>query len=543
MEKINFGKVFLGIELGSTRIKSVLVGEDFAPLASGSYDWENRFEGGVWTYSLDDVEKGVRASYAALADDVFGRYGEKLRGVAGIGVSAMMHGYLAFDGGGNLLVPFRTWRNTTTGRAAAELTELFGFNIPLRWSIAHLYQAILDGEPHVPEVARITTLSGYVHTKLTGVDALGVGDASGMFPIDSGICGYDENMLDLFDEKLSGVVYAGESGAHIPWRVRDVLPDVLAAGEGAGALTPEGALWLDPSGALGPGAPACPPEGDAGTGMVATGAVAERTGNISAGTSVFAMVVLEKPLSKVYPEIDIVTTPSGRPVAMAHCNNCTSDIDAWARLFAEAATLLGAKPDKAALYEALYGQSLYGEGDCGGVLSYNYFAGEPTTGFDEGRPLLLRSPDARFSFANLSRSLLFSAIATLKIGMGILTDNENVRIDRLLGHGGFFKVKGAAQRLTASALGTPVSVMETAGEGGAWGIAVLAAYAASKAGAPQGGDAGKAETLEEYLDSKVFAGMERTEIRPDQKDAEGFAAYLERYKKNLAVERAAVENG
>ncbi|MDR1292543.1 MAG: ATPase [Clostridiales Family XIII bacterium] len=528
-------RTFLGIELGSTRVKSVLIGEDFAPIASGAHDWENRLENGIWTYSLDDVEKGVRASYAALADDVRRRYGEELRRVAGIGVSAMMHGYLAFDSAGGLLAPFRTWRNTTTGRAAAELTELFGFNIPLRWSIAHLYQAILDGEPHTPDIARITSLAGYVHEKLTGESAIGVGDASGMFPIDSETCGYDEAMLDKFNKTICQPVSSGQAaGSGIPWSIRDILPDVLTAGEGAGALTPEGARWIDPSGTLEPGAPACPPEGDGGTGMVATGAVAERTGNISAGTSVFSMIVLEEPLSKVYPEIDMITTPTGRPVAMVHCNNCTSDIDAWVRIFGEAAALLGAKTDKSALYETLYRQALSGEGDCGGLLTYNYFSGEPITGFDEGRPLLLRAPDAEFTFANLSRSLLFSSMATLKIGMDILMENENVRIDRLLGHGGLFKVKGVAQRLMASALGTPVSVMETAGEGGAWGIAVLAAYAASKKTG--------SETLEEYLESKVFANMEHTEAAPDNKDAEGFAAYLERYKNALAVERAAVEN-
>ncbi|MDR1043435.1 MAG: ATPase, partial [Clostridiales Family XIII bacterium] len=472
MEKIKSGRTFLGIELGSTRIKSVLIGEDFAPLASGAHDWENRLENGIWTYSLDDVEKGIRASYAALADDVRRLYGEELRSVAGIGVSAMMHGYLVFDRADELLAPFRTWRNTTTGRAAAELTELFGFNIPLRWNVAHLYQAILDGEPHVPDIARITTLAGYVHKKLTDAFVIGVGDASGMFPIDSQICDYDEEMLDKFDKKTGLSVSSGQAGySDIPWRIRDILPEVLTAGADAGALTPEGARWLDPSGTLEPGAPACPPEGDAGTGMVATGAVAERTGNVSAGTSVFAMIVLEEALSKVYPEIDMVTTPAGRPVAMVHCNNCTSDIDAWVRLFGESAALLGAKTDKSALYETLYGQALGGEDDCGGILTYNYISGEPITGFDEGRPLLLRSPDARFTFANLSRSLIFSSMATLKIGMDILTENENVRIDRLLGHGGLFKAKGVAQSLMASALGTSVSVMETAGEGGAWGIA------------------------------------------------------------------------
>ncbi|MDR2163685.1 MAG: ATPase [Clostridiales Family XIII bacterium] len=548
MKKIDFSKTYLGIELGSTRIKSVLIDGGFAALASGSYEWENRFEDGVWTYGLDDVEEGIRASFAALAKDVLRSYGEKLRSVGGVGISAMMHGYLVFDADGSLLAPFRTWRNTTTGRAAAELTELFGFNVPLRWSVAHLYQAILDDEPHVPEIARVTTLSSYVHRKLTGRDAVGVGDASGMFPVDSTAGTYDDIMMAKFDGLIADKGYS--------WRLRDILPEVLQAGAGAGALTPEGAIWLDPSGTLLPGAPACPPEGDAGTGMVATGAVAGRTGNISAGTSVFAMVVLEKPLSRYYTEIDMVTTPAGRPVAMVHCNNCTSDIDAWVRLFGEAAALLGANTDRPALYDALYRQALAGDSDCGGLLSYNYLSGEPITGFDEGLPLLLRVRDARFTFANLSRSLLFSAMATLRIGMDILTDNEDVLIDRLLGHGGLFKVKGVAQSLMSSALGIPVSVMETAGEGGAWGIAVLAAYSAQRAsgvatapGSPSPSPqtdastgAATVESLEEYLENRVFAGMERTEAEPDSRDAEGFAAYLERYKAGLAVERAAVGN-
>jgi sugar (pentulose or hexulose) kinase len=547
MNKINFEETFLGIELGSTRIKSVLVGDGFAVLASGVHDWENRFENGVWTYRMEDIERGVRASYADLARDARERYGEEPRHVAGLGVSAMMHGYLAFDGAGDLLTPFRTWRNTTTGRAAAELSELFGFNIPQRWSVAHLYQAILDEEPHAPDVARMTTLAGYVHEKLTGKNVLGVGDASGMFPIDSATADYDEAMLDKFDARV-----AGHPGfARVPWSLRDLLPEALPAGADAGALTPEGARWLDPSGALEPGAPVCPPEGDAGPGMVATGAVAERTGNVSAGTSVFAMVVLEKPLSRPYPEIDMVTTPAGRPVAMVHCSNCTSDIDAWVRLFGETSALLGANTDKAALYDTLYGRALHGDDDCGGLLSYNYFSGEPITGFDEGRPLLLRAPDARFTFDNLARSLLFSSMATLKIGMDILTENEDVRIDRLLGHGGLFKTKGVAQRLMASALGTSVSVMETAGEGGAWGVAVLAAYRASRAVVGDARDPAahtsaevraSGESLEEYLENGVFANMERTEAAPDERDAASFTAYLKRYRAGLAVERAAVEH-
>jgi sugar (pentulose or hexulose) kinase len=518
--RIDDGAAVLGIELGSTRIKAVLIGPGHEPVASGSHSWENSYEGGYWTYSLGEVEQGLRACYKDLANDVRSRYGTELKRVAALGVSAMMHGYLPFDADGNLLAPFRTWRNTNTGRAAAALTELFGFNIPHRWSIAHLYQAMLDGEPHVKDIAGITTLAGYVHRKLTGRNVLGVGDASGMFPIDSGACDYDTAMIEKFD---------GLTGAD----ALSLLPAVLTAGADAGVLTPEGALWLDPTGNLEPGAPACPPEGDAGTGMVATDSVAVRTGNISAGTSIFAMIVLEKPLSKLYPEIDMVTTPSGSPVAMVHCNNGTSDIDAWAGVFRGFAEAAGAEIPGDRLYEAVYGEALKGDADAGGLLLYNYLAGEPVTGTKEGRPLLVRAPDSRLSFRNLARAHLYSAVATLKLGMGIL-DAEDVAIDRIVGHGGFFKTAGAGQQVAADALGTPVSVLATAGEGGAWGIALLAAYRAAAL-------AGSTASLGDFLADEVFARMERSSKDPDPAGTRGFAAWLERYERGIAVEHAAAE--
>lgn len=519
------GKTFLGIELGSTRIKAVLIGSDHSPVASGSFSWENSLKDGVWTYSLDDVWRGLQASFSELADDVKKRYGIPLVTVGGIGISAMMHGYLVFDKDGKQLVPFRTWRNTMTEQAADALTKEFKFNIPQRWSIAHLYQALLNKESHIKDISLITTLAGYVHLKLTGKNVLGVGEASGMFPIDSNTRNYNSTMIERFDEITGGM--------GLGWKLGDILPCVLNAGEAAGVLTEEGAKLLDPSGQLKPGAPLCPPEGDAGTGMVATNSVAERTGNVSAGTSVFAMVVLEKELSKVYTEIDMVTTPTGKPVAMVHCNNCSSDIDAWVKLFGEASEALGNKVDTNTLYETLYRKAAEGEDDCGGLLSYNYFSGEPITGFEEGRPLLARMPDSRFSLSNLMRSLLFSALGTLKLGMDILTEKEHVRLDQLLGHGGFFKVEGVGQSLMAAALKAPVTVMESAGEGGAWGIALLAAYLVNK---------DSNETLEEYLDKKVFSSGSGKKIEPSEKDIKGFSEYMENYGRGLAVERAAVLN-
>lgn len=516
------GRTALGIELGSTRIKAVLIGPDYEPLASGSFDWENRLEDGIWTYRLEDVWKGVQESFSRLTEQVKQTYNTPLTKVGALGISAMMHGYLAFDKADQQLVPFRTWRNVTTGEAAGVLTDAFQFNIPQRWSIAHLYQAILSEESHVKDVAFITTLAGYVHWKLTGEKVLGVGDASGVFPIDSKTGDYSKPMQEIF-KKL-----AVEKG--FTQSLEDILPRVLSAGQPAGTLTAEGARLLDPTGTLAAGVPLCPPEGDAGTGMVATNSVAERTGNVSAGTSVFAMIVLEKALSKVYPEIDMVTTPSGKPTAMVHCNNCTSDLDAWVKLFAQAMEALGVKKSKAELYDTFYFKALEGEKDGGGLLSYNYYSGEPITNLEEGRPLFVRSPKSALTFPNFSRSLLFSTMATLRIGMDLLKQ-EQVRVTKLLGHGGLFKTKGVGQSLMAAAMDVPVAVMETAGEGGAWGIAILAAYVREKE---------KGETLEAFLSKKVFAKIESAEIAPKQEDKEGFETFMQRYKSGLEIERTAV---
>jgi sugar (pentulose or hexulose) kinase len=518
------GKTALGIELGSTRIKAVLIDANHAPLASGSFEWENQYENGVWTYSLEDVWKGLQESYRSLSKEVAEKYGVTLTTIGAIGFSAMMHGYLVFDKNDQLLVPFRTWRNTITGAAAEKLTDLFQFNIPQRWSIAHLYQAILNQESHVKDICFQTTLAGYVHWKLTGRKVLGVGDASGMFPIDSRINAFDQRMIGLFNDQLSA-----ES---IAWKLEDIVPAVLVAGESAGTITEAGALLLDPSGQLKAGIPLCPPEGDAGTGMVATNSVAIRTGNVSAGTSVFAMIVLENALSKLYTEIDMVTTPTGKPVAMVHANTCTSDLNAWVELFGEFAQALGVDVNQSTLFETLYQQGLKGDADAGGLLAYNYFAGEPVTAFEEGRPLFVRAAEGKFNLANFMRAHLFSALGTLKIGMDILFEQEKVKIDQLLGHGGFFKTKEVGQRMMAAAMNVPVSVMESAGEGGAWGIALLSAYMIFGA---------QDQTLEDYLSKKVFAGEAGFIIAPDAKDVEGFAKFMERYKRGLAIERAAVE--
>ena len=523
-DAIESGKTALGIEFGSTRIKAVLIGEDHTPIASGSYAWENQYENGIWTYSLDDVGSGLQASYRSLKDEVAESYGTTLRTLGAIGFSGMMHGYLAFDADGDLLVPFRTWRNTITGQASEALIELFQFNIPQRWSIAHLYQAILNGEPHVPDISHLTTLAGYVHWTLTGERVLGVGEASGMFPIDSSTDDYDERMIGLFDEWL-------EEDEAIPWKLRDILPDVLVAGEAAGALTEEGASLLDPAGDLQAGVPFCPPEGDAVGNGLGIYRLAERTGNVSAGTSVFAMVVLEESLSKVYPEIDIVTTPSGKPVAMVHSNNCTSDINAWVGLFQEFAEALGVELPQSALFELLFRKALEGDADGGNLLAYNYLSGEHITHFEEGRPLVVRTPESEFTLANFMRVHLFSSLGALKIGLDILFEQEDVALDRVLGHGGFFKTEEVGQRIMAVAVNVPVSVMETAGEGGAWGIALLAAYLLHKA---------EDQSLEAYLDDNVFAGETGTTIAPDPGDVEGFAVFMERYKRGLAIERAAV---
>ena len=521
---ISAGEAVFGLELGSTRIKAVLIGADGTPLASGSYDWENRLENNVWTYHLEDVWTGLQTAYRSLADAVEAQYGVKLTKLKALGFSAMMHGYLAFDKDDNLLVPFRTWRNTMTEQAANELTARFGFNIPQRWSIAHLHQAILNGEEHVKDIAFITTLAGYVHWKLTGEKVLGIGDASGMLPIDSDTNDFDAGMIEKFD-----AIHADKG---FGWKLSEILPTVRAAGEDAGVLTAEGAKLLDPTGALEAGVPVAPPEGDAGTGMAATNSVRVRTGNVSAGTSIFSMVVLEKPLSKVHVEIDMVTTPSGKPVAMAHCNNCTSDINAWAAVFKSFAEALCVSCTMPQALDAMFYGALEADPDCGGLVSYNYVSGEPMTGMEEGRPLFVRMPDSKFTFANFARTQLYSAMAALKIGMDILIDEEKVEVDTLLGHGGFFKAKGVGQKLMAGALRTPVSVMETAGEGGPWGMALLASYLVNRA---------EGETLEDYLDAKIFAGSEGVCIAPEETDMAGFEAFLNRYKAALPAERAAVD--
>jgi sugar (pentulose or hexulose) kinase len=522
-QAIKENKTSLGIELGSTRIKAVLIDTHYTPIATGSHDWENKLENGVWTYHLDDVWNGLQNCFRNLALDVKNQYGLPLSGVGAIGISAMMHGYLVFDKNGNQLVPFRTWRNTTTEKAASSLTEIFNFNIPQRWSIAHLYQALLNGEPHVKDIEYITTLAGYVHWKLTGKKALGIGDASGMFPVDNATCNYNPQMLKQFDALIASHNY--------DWKIADILPAVLNAGEDAGILTIEGAKLLDLSGCLRDGIPLCPPEGDAGTGMVATNSVAERTGNVSAGTSIFAMIVMEKELSKVYPEIDIVTTPTGKPVAMVHCNNCTSDIDAWIKLFSELLDMGGAKLDKTALYSMLYNKALEADNDCGGLFSCNYLSGETITGIEEGRPLFARLPDSKFTLSNFMRTLLFSSMATLKYGIDILAEKEKVRIDSLLAHGGLFKIKDVGQRFMSAVFNAPVSVMESAGEGGAWGIALLAAFMRRKN-----------ETLEKFLAEKVFAGKTGAKIAPNAKDVESFSKFMEHYTAGLKIERSAVEN-
>lgn len=521
--RIEAGETALGIEFGSTRIKAVLIDNTFNTLASGSHNWENRLDNGLWTYSLDDIWSGVRDCYAQLIAAVKEKYGITLESVGAIGVSAMMHGYMAFDDHDRLLVPFRTWRNTSTGEASEKLTELFGFNIPLRWSVAHLYQAILNGEEHVPQISFITTLAGYIHWQLTGEKVLGIGDASGMFPIDDATRQFDAPMLEAFGKLTADKGFF--------WKLADILPKVLPAGAGAGKLTAQGARLLDPSGTLNAGIPFCPPEGDAGTGMVATNSVRRRTGNVSAGTSIFAMAVLERPLKKAYPEIDMVTTPSGDPVAMVHCNNCTSDIDAWVKLLGEAAVLLGADFDTNALYGRLYQQALKGDADCGGLLNYNYVSGEPVTGLSKGRPLFMRRPDAAFHLANFMRAQLYSACASLKVGMDILMENEHTEIDTMTGHGGFFKVPGVGQRMMAAALGVPVSVMATAGEGGPWGMAILALYMKSGGG----------KTLADYLSGSVFLSAGGSTINPDPADTEGFGTFIQSYKSCVAVEKLAAE--
>ncbi|MBR1855568.1 MAG: FGGY-family carbohydrate kinase [Oribacterium sp.] len=518
------GRTALGIEFGSTRIKAVLVDYDGNVLAVGIHDWENSFIDNIWTYSLEEVHAGTRSCYTSLRKNVEEKYGITPTTYGAIGVSAMMHGYIALDKDGKQLAPFQTWRNTNTQKAADELTELFDFNIPLRWSSAHLYQRILDNEEHVKHIDTVSTLAAYIHLKLTGKHVIGIGDAAGMFPIDSDIHDYNRDMADKFDELIAKY--------HFDWKLRDVFPKVLVAGEEAGELTEEGAKFLDESGNLHSGIKLCPPEGDAGTGMVATNSVAPRTGNVSAGTSTFAMLVLEKSLSKLYREIDMVTTPSGFPVAMSHANNGTSDLNAWVGIFKEFAELYGIKADMGDLFGKLYTNSLKGDADCGGLLAYGYYSGENITMINEGRLAFLRTANSKFNLANLMRVNLYTSLGAVKLGMDILMKDEGCRIDRLLGHGGFFKTKGVGQRYLAASVNAPVTVMDTASEGGAWGIALLAAYMA---------DRKEGEKLEDYLEDRVFKNMAGETITPDPKDVEGYEIFTERYKKGLSIEKAAIE--
>ena len=522
---IESGKAILGIEFGSTRIKAVLIDTDNNPIAQGSFEWENQLVDGLWTYSIDTIWKGLQDCYADLRKNVKAEYDCEIKQLAAIGISAMMHGYMAFGKDENILVPFRTWRNTNTAKAAAELSELFHFNIPLRWSISHVYQAILNGEDHINKIDFLTTLAGYIHWQLTGKKVLGVGDASGMLPIDSNTNNYDAEMVVKFDKLIEP--------KNLGWKILDILPEVLNAGEDAGVLTEEGAKKLDPSGTLQAGTPLCPPEGDAGTGMVATNAVRQRTGNVSAGTSSFSMIVLEKALSQPYEVIDMVTTPDGSPVAMVHCNNCTSDLNAWVGLFKQYQELLGVPVDMNEVFGKLYNHALEGDADCGGLISYNYISGEPVTGLAEGRPMFVRSANDHFNLANFMRANLYASVAVLKIGNDVLFKDEKVQVDRITGHGGLFKTKGVGQRILAAAINSPISVMETAGEGGAWGIALLAGYLVNNE---------EKLSLADYLDKKVFAGNTGVEIAPTAEDVAGFDKYIETYKAGLAIEKAAVEN-
>ena len=522
---IESGKAVLGIEFGSTRIKAVLVDDANKPIASGSHEWENQLKDGIWTYSIDMIWEGLQHAYKEMTEDVEKQYGVKVEKLAALGFSAMMHGYMAFGADDEILVPFRTWRNAITEEASEKLTKLFNYNIPQRWSIAHLYQAILNGEDHVKDIKFQTTLAGYIHWKLTGRKVLGVGEASGMFPIDIATGKFNQTMVDAFNKEVEGKGY--------PWKLLDIFPEVLTAGENAGELTAEGAKLLDPTGTLQAGCPLCPPEGDAGTGMVATNSVARRTGNVSAGTSVFSMVVLEKELSKVYPELDLVTTPSGDLVAMVHCNNCTSDLNAWVNIFKEFAEAFGVDVDMNKLFGTLYNKAMEGDVNGGNLLAYNYISGENITGMEEGRPLFVRTPNSKFNLANFMRVNLYTALGALKIGMDRLLKEEGVQVDKLLGHGGLFKTKGVGQQILADAMNTPISVMETAGEGGAWGIAVLASYMVQKA---------EGESLGDYLNNKVFAGQEGSELAPDPEGVKGFDEFIEIYKAGLPIQRAAIDS-
>jgi len=518
------GQTAIGIELGSTRIKTVLIGADNTPIASGNHDWENSYVNNLWTYSLEDVWKGVQSSYQKMASNVKEQFGVHIKTTGSIGFSAMMHGYIVFDKDDNLLTPFRTWRNNITGQASEALTKMFNYPIPQRWSIAHLYHAIMHQEEHIADISYMTTLAGYIHWKLTGQKVLGVGEASGVFPIDLKTKDFNLHMIEQFNQLISPL--------NLTWSLEKILPNVLVAGEKAGELTAAGAQLLDVNGLLQPGIPLCPPEGDAGTGMVATNSVSVRTGNVSAGTSAFAMIVLEKELSKVYSEIDLVTTPDGELVAMAHSNNCTSDYDAWIGLFAEATKALGVNVDKPKLYDTLLGMALQGDPDCGGLLAYGYISGEHMTHFEEGRPIFVRSSSSNFNLANFMRVNLFTSLCAMKTGLNILLEKESVKVDEIMGHGGFFKTKGVGQKIMAAAFNVPVSIMETAGEGGAWGIALLASYMVNRA---------ENESLEDFLKEKVFVGMQGDSIAPDSSDVAGFNEFMKRYTKGLPIERAAVD--
>ncbi len=523
VDKIEEGKTALGLELGSTRIKAVLIDKEGIPLASGSFQWENKLVGDLWTYHLDDVWEGVSGCYQSLKEDVWQQYGVKLEKIGGITISAMMHGYLVFDEDDELLVPFRTWRNTMTGEASRLLATHFSFNIPQRWSVAHLYQAMLNKEPHVKDISFITTLAGYVHWQLTGKKNIGIGDASGMFPIDSSKLNYNLSMLNKFDDigKKMGM----------PWKIKEILPQILTAGHSAGKLTAIGAKKLDPTGDLEAGIPFYPAEGDAGTGMVSTNSILARTGNVSAGTSIFAMVVLEEPLKKVHEEIDLVTTPTGMPVAMVHCNNCTSDINQWASMLMEFAHIIGKEISEGELFEILFTEGLKGEPDAGELLAYNYLSGEHTTGFEQGRPIFIRKPDSRFTFSNFMRTHLYTALTTLTIGMDILLKEEKAKLEQLLGHGGFFKTEKVGQQMLADAVNVPVSVMETAGEGGAWGAALLAGYGIWK---------DKEESLEEYLNQQIFQSMNSMTLQPVAENVKGFEGYKNRFVNGFPIERAGI---
>lgn len=521
---IEAGKAILGIEFGSTRIKAVLIDQENKPIAQGSHTWENQLVDRLWTYSIEAIWAGLQDCYADLRANVKKQYGIEIETLAAIGISAMMHGYMPFNDKAEILVPFRTWRNTNTGKAAAELSELFVYNIPLRWSISHLYQAILNKEEHVKDITFLTTLAGYVHWQITGEKVLGIGDASGMLPIDPATKNYSAEMVAKFDKLVAPYGFS--------WKLTDILPKVLLAGENAGCLTEEGAKKLDVSGHLKAGIPVCPPEGDAGTGMVATNAVKQRTGNVSAGTSSFSMIVLEKDLSKPYEMIDMVTTPDGSLVAMVHCNNCTSDLNAWVNLFKEYQELMGMPVDMDEIFGKLYNNALTGDADCGGLISYNYFSGEPVTGLTEGRPLFVRTANDKFNLANFMRAHLYASVGVLKIGNDILFNEEKIKVDRITGHGGLFRTKGVGQRVLAAAINSPISVMETAGEGGAWGIALLGSYLVNN---------DKKQSLADFLDEKVFAGNAGVEVSPTAENVAGFNAYIEKYKACLPVEEAAVK--